>query len=141
MNRVAYGFLLILFLSLGSCRGLVDSIVRFAGSDLKTSVQLISAPEYNFGQVTTGATIPYTVVLKNVGTGELRLRSVLSDNAISATWDRRPIYPDSTAEIEFVYNTKGKLGIQEEEIRILTTEGEEPVKVKFKGFIVLFPMR
>jgi hypothetical protein len=71
----------------------------------------------------------------------LRLDDVSADSAIVSKWKGISVPADSTAKIEISYDTRGKLGDQDEDILIHTSASDDPIKVQIKGFVVLFPMR
>ena len=139
-GNVKYIFF-VLFLAFQSCQNINSKSIEIAKTNEKCNAQLLSGLKYNFGQITSGTVLPYTIKIRNGGKCKLMLKEVLSSSAITSTFQNEIVLPDSTARVLISYNTRGKLGDQQEEISILTSASDIPLKVKFNVFLVLFPMR
>lgn len=135
------GISTVLLLGLGSCQEIGRRTFRSDQEGAHSTARLLSASHYNFGQVTTGTLVSHVIIIKNVGEGDLRLDDVSADSAIVSKWKGISVPADSTAKIEISYDTRGKLGDQDEDILIHTSASDDPIKVQIKGFVVLFPMR
>ena len=74
---------------------------------------------HDFGKITQGEKVSYTFILENRGKNDLLINYVnASCGCTVAKWDEKPIPPKKTTNIEVVFNSEGKIGIQNKTVSI-----------------------
>ena len=74
---------------------------------------------HDFGKITQGEKVSYTFVLENKGKTDLVLSYVNTSCGCTATkWDQKPIPFGKTTAIEVVFNSAGKIGLQNKTITV-----------------------
>ena len=92
---------------------------KLATSD-STSVQIIDSL-YNFGKAVDGEKIAYNFKFKNTGTKPLVIISTRASCGCTVPEKpEQPISPGETGFIKVVFNSKGKVGINEKAITVIS---------------------
>lgn len=90
-----------------------------------------SEKSYNFGDITQGAKVEHVFEFENVGTEPLVLSDVRTTCGCTAPeWPREAIAPGATAKIKVVFNSAGKMGMQNKVITVMSNAVNNPERVK-----------
>jgi hypothetical protein len=90
--------------------------------------------EYNFGVVKEGDTVGHVFKITNTGQEPLIIyKSKGSCECIGAFSSGKTIGPDSTADIEVFFKTKGRKGPQTRTVSIITNTEPSEAILTFKG--------
>lgn len=82
--------------------------------------------EYDFGDITQGDVVEHVFNFENTGNQPLILSNVLTTCGCTAPdWSREPIAPGEESKITVKFNSRGKMGSQSKNIRIVSNIGEE----------------
>ena len=90
--------------------------------------------EYNFGKVKEGDTVGHVFRLKNIGKEPLIIyKSKGSCECIAAFSSNKNILPDSTADVQVFFKTKGRKGPQVRTVSIITNTDPAEAILTFKA--------
>ena len=74
---------------------------------------------HDFGKITQGEKVSYTFMLENRGKNDLMINDVIASCGCTvAKWDEKPISPHKTTNIDVIFNSEGKIGIQNKTVTI-----------------------
>ena len=99
---------------------LADGTVKLAAlaTTDSTSVQIIDSL-YNFGKAVEGEKISYNFRFKNIGTKPLIIiNTIASCGCTVPEKPEQPISPGETGFIKVIFNSKGKVGVNEKTISV-----------------------
>lgn len=86
---------------------------------------------YNFGDITQGDKVEYTFEFENVGNEPLILSDVRTTCGCTAPeWPKEPIAPGAKANLKVVFNSAGKMGMQNKVITVMSNAVNNPERVK-----------
>ena len=86
---------------------------------------------YDFGEITQGEKVEHIFEFENVGNEPLILSDVRTTCGCTAPeWPREPIAPGKTAKIKVVFNSAGKMGMQNKVITVMSNAVNNPERVK-----------
>lgn len=148
MNRVILPVFVLLF-ALGSCntkegnKEMTTDIVNnpvTANGDYSTE----SLPKFeftqkrhDFGVIIQGEKVSYTFKFKNVGGSDLILRSAKGSCGCTVPkWSREPLPPGEESEIEVIFNSSGRKGIQNKTITLLANTQPNKEVLTITGEVV-----
>ncbi len=126
-----------LVVSLISCNGKKDSGVpenainpdvmknpaSAGGSSDKTGIPVFQFEKetHDFGSITDGEKIQYAFKFKNVGTGDLVIRSVNGSCGCTVPeWPHEPVPPGGSGVINITFDSAGKHGMQNKSVTIIS---------------------
>ena len=90
--------------------------------------------EYNFGTVKEGAVVEYEFRFTNKGNEPLIISNVQSTCGCTVPeWPQEPIEKGKTGSIKVVFNSAGKVGLQNRPITIFSNAKSSPKIVHLKG--------
>lgn len=90
--------------------------------------------EYEFGEINQGDKVNHTFKFTNTGKKPLVLSNVTTTCGCTAPdWPKEPIAPGKEGEIKVVFNSAGKLGMQNKAITIYANTEEGIARVTLKG--------
>ena len=93
----------------------------------KTTTVKFENPQYDFGVISQGEVVLHTFKYKNTGNGSLVITDITTSCGCTATkWDKEPLRPNETAEIEVKFDSYGKMGTQSKSITIIANT--EPIE-------------
>lgn len=112
--------------------------IGFLGFAQETEEEPLVGPEilfvetsYDFGDITQGDKVEHIFAFENVGTAPLILSDVRTTCGCTAPeWPREPIAPGAAAAIKVVFNSVGKMGIQNKVITVMSNAVNNPARVK-----------
>lgn len=88
---------------------------------------VVAAPEYNFGKVDNAETVECDFVLKNGGTGMLKIENVRASCGCTTTaLPKNDIAPNEEVSLHAVLNLKGRQGPQTKAITVTSNDPETP---------------
>lgn len=86
---------------------------------------------YNFGDITQGEKVEHVFEFENTGNEPLILSDVRTTCGCTAPeWPREPIAPGKTAKVKVVFNSAGKMGMQNKVITVMSNAVNNPERVK-----------
>ncbi|MGI8893794.1 MAG: DUF1573 domain-containing protein [Bacteroidia bacterium] len=115
--------------------------VSFAQTDKKAAASSSEEPdfkfeveEYNFGTVKEGDKVEYEFRFTNAGNEPLIISNVQSTCGCTVPdWPKEPIQKGQTAGIKVIFNSAGKVGLQNRPITIFSNGKTSPKVVHLKG--------
>ena len=86
---------------------------------------------YDFGDITQGDRVEHTFEFENTGNEPLILSDVRTTCGCTAPeWPREPVIPGAKAKIRVVFNSTGKMGMQNKVITVMSNAVNNPARVK-----------
>jgi hypothetical protein len=77
--------------------------------------------KHDFGDITQGSTVENVFTFTNPGKKALVISNVITSCGCTApTWPKEPIPPKGKGEIKIVFNSTGKMGMQNKVITIIS---------------------
>jgi hypothetical protein len=90
--------------------------------------------EYNFGTVKQGDKVEYEFRFTNAGTEPLIISNVQSTCGCTVPdWPKEPIQKNETKSIKVIFNSAGKMGLQNRPITIFSNAKTSPKVIHLKG--------
>ena len=106
----------------------------------QTNVPKISVQpeEYNFGSIVQGDTVSHSFEIYNKGNAELRIVNVrASCGCTAATPAKTNLQPGDSTDLNVIFNSHGKMGMQNKIVYIKTNDPSNTVySVRFNGNVV-----
>ncbi|TAE35422.1 MAG: DUF1573 domain-containing protein [Sphingobacteriales bacterium] len=92
---------------------------------------------YDFGKITVGDKVSQSFKFKNTGTIPLIIsNAVASCGCTVPNWPKTPIKPSQSAQIDIVFNSAGKKGLQDKVITITANTLPNITKVHLIGEVM-----
>ena len=86
---------------------------------------------FDFGDIVQGDRVEHVFEFENSGNEALFLTDVRTTCGCTAPeWPREPVAPGTTASLKVVFNSAGKIGIQNKVITVLSNAVNNPARVK-----------
>lgn len=90
-----------------------------------------SEKSFDFGEITQGEKVEHVFEFENIGTEALILSDVRTTCGCTAPeWPREPVAPGEKAKIKVVFNSAGKMGMQNKVITVMSNAVNNPARVK-----------
>lgn len=90
-----------------------------------------SEKSFDFGDIKQGQKVEHVFAFENVGNEPLILSDVRTTCGCTAPeWPREPIAPGAKASIKVVFNSAGKMGMQNKVITVMSNAVNNPERVK-----------
>ena len=118
-------FLIVLFF-IASCNARVAKNTDDNLNDtvsVKESKAIITFDEkyHDMGKIASGEIISYAFKFSNTGKGNLIIKKVnTSCGCTISKWSKKPLHPGDTGEIEVIFDSSGRYGIQNKAISVLS---------------------
>ena len=147
MKKMHYFLILMLAVLLAACEGnkeqkLDTDVVRNTKSgdflERRTNGPMITfdKTEHNFGKVIAGEMVKYNFKFTNTGKEDLVLSNVSSSCGCTVpSYTTDPIKPGERGDIEVVFNTQGRKGIQNKTITVLSNATTNKTLLKIKATV------
>jgi hypothetical protein len=93
------------------------------GKNDKTKVPVLQfdSDTHDFGRITEGEKIEYAFKFKNVGTGDLLIRSANGSCGCTVPeWPHEPVPPGESGVINITFNSSGKHGMQHKTVTLIS---------------------
>jgi len=119
---------------------LVSNPISASGSESSNQQAVISfeRTEYDFGKIIQGEKVFYSYTFSNDGDAPLIVSSVgASCGCTVPKWSRDPIGEGETGEIEVVFDSDGKKGVQAKDITVITNAVPNTVVLRLSGEVVV----
>lgn len=115
----------------GKITGLADS--------LKGTPKIVfNKDAHDFGTIVQGEVVTYTFLYRNEGKGGLVLTSASSSCGCTVpNYSKEPLLPGDQGKLEVVFNSKGKMGVQNKTVAIRTNG--VPVRKILKIHVEVIP--
>ena len=92
-----------------------------------------SETSFDFGEITQGDKVTHIFEFENTGNEALVLSNVQTTCGCTAPeWPREPIAPGKSGSIKVVFNSTGKIGMQNKVITIMSNAVNSPARVKIE---------
>lgn len=94
-----------------------------SGSSDKTKIPVFQFEEetHDFGTITEGEKVQYAFRFKNVGTGDLVIRSANGSCGCTVPeWPHEPVPPGGSGVINITFNSEGKNGMQHKTVTLIS---------------------
>ena len=86
---------------------------------------------FEFGDITQGEKVEHIFMFENIGTEPLILSDVRTTCGCTAPeWPREPIAPGAKAKLKVVFNSTGKMGLQNKVITVMSNAVNNPERIK-----------
>jgi hypothetical protein len=96
----------------------------------KVPVLALDTNNFNFGKVKAGEIVKGSFIIKNIGKDKLFIRKITSSHEnLTFSLNNNQIKKNGTAEINFVYDTKGKPSRQHKTLAVITNDPKNSVIV------------
>lgn len=93
---------------------------------------------YDFGVVVQGEKVSYVYKFTNEGGADLIVTNVKASCGCTVPrWDKEPIKPGGTGEIEMVFDSSGKKGVQHKTMTVLANTQPNTIKLGFTAEVVV----
>jgi hypothetical protein len=93
--------------------------------------------EHSFGKVAEGEKISYVFTFENKGTSDIVISSVTpSCGCTVPKFDKKPVPPGATGNIEVVFDTSGRSGMQTKTVTVKSNAKTPVVLVKFTAEVI-----
>lgn len=90
-----------------------------------------SEKSFDFGEITQGEKVEHVFEFENIGNEPLILSDVRTTCGCTAPeWPREPIAPGKKARLKVVFNSAGKMGMQNKVITVMSNAVNNPERVK-----------
>lgn len=90
-----------------------------------------SETSFDFGDITQGDKVEHVFEFENTGNEPLILTDVRTTCGCTAPeWPREPVIPGVKAQVKVIFNSTGKIGIQNKVITIMSNAVNNPARVK-----------
>jgi hypothetical protein len=140
MKKIALLSLVVISLMLSNCGNAVKKSVPNSGSEsVDTGNVKISFREYehNFGKVTEGEKVGYVFTFENQGTASLVIASATASCGCTVTkYNSKPIQPGEQGDLEVIFNTSGRNGIQTKTVTVKSNASTPVVLLKITAEVV-----
>ena len=86
---------------------------------------------FNFGDISQGDRVEHVFELENIGNEPLIVSDVRTTCGCTAPeWPREPVPPGQKASLRVVFNSAGKMGMQNKVITVMSNAVNGPARVK-----------
>jgi hypothetical protein len=145
MKNVFYLLTIIISFSLLSCGNgkndkLDTDVVKspksgdYPNRDFKAPRIVFDKTEHNFGSVIEGELVKYTFRFTNEGHKDLILSKVSSTCGCTVPdYSNKPIKPGERGQIDVVFNSSGRKGVQKKTITVLSNATPNKTQLKIKA--------
>jgi hypothetical protein len=139
MKRIIYIFLAILSIIYSGCRS--NNRGNANSSELSdssgTSEIVFREYEHDFGKVAEGEKVSYVFSFENKGTGNLIVKNAITSCGCTVPkYDTKPIPPGGSGNLEVVFDTFEKNGMQSKTISVRSNASKPVVLLKITAEVV-----
>ena len=140
MKKIALLSLVVISLMLSSCgNGVKKSVPDSGPKSADTGTVKISFREYehHFGKVSKGEKVGYVFTFENQGTANLVIASATTSCGCTVPkYDTKPIPPGGKGNLEVVFDTSGRSGIQTKTVTVKSNASTPMVLLKITAEVV-----
>lgn len=92
---------------------------------------VFSEKSFDFGEIRQGDRVEHTFEFENTGNEPLILSDVRTTCGCTAPeWPREPVAPGEKASVKVLFNSTGKIGVQNKVITVMSNAVNSPARVK-----------
>jgi hypothetical protein len=140
LNRIIVLSIMTITFLLSQCGNAVKkegSGLSLSGRDTGTVKIVFREYEHNFGKVTEGEKVACVFNFENQGTTDLVIASATTSCGCTVPdFERKPIAPGKTGNLEVVFNTSGRNGIQTKTITVKSNAITPVVLLRIRAEVV-----
>jgi hypothetical protein len=138
VNRIIVSSLVIITVLLCECgNARKKDGSGLSGSDTGTVKIVFREYEHNFGKVSEGEKVAYVFNFENQGTSDLVIASATTSCGCTVPqYDSKPIAPGKTGNLEVVFDTSGRNGMQTKTITVKSNAKTPVVLLKITAEVV-----
>ncbi|MEM1135981.1 MAG: DUF1573 domain-containing protein [Bacteroidota bacterium] len=97
----------------------------------------LSESFFDFGEIEQGDKVEHIFQLENTGTAPLIISNILTTCGCTATnWTSEPILPKRTGEVKIAFDSRGRSGIQNKIITIISNAVTPQHKIKITANVL-----
>ena len=105
--------------------------------DLPVTTIEFDSEKYDFGKVKEGQLVNHTFVFKNSGNNPLTIKNVIATCGCTIPkFTKSPILPGGVGEVAVEFNSKGRSGLINKKVLVLSNTPEEMIALNFTAEIV-----
>jgi len=105
--------------------------------DTGKAVIAFTQNEHDFGKVTEGEKVACIFTFRNTGTASLFITSAITSCGCTVPeYDTKPIPPDASGQLEVVFDTSGREGIQTKTITVRSNAANPVVLLQIKAEVL-----
>ena len=137
------GLLIIFFLTIlilircGNSSGRISGSTSGNSSDTGTAVIIFKVYEHDFGKVVEGEKAGFIFTFKNTGSSDLIITSAITSCGCTVPkYNTNPISPGGSGNIEVVFDTSGRNGVQTKSITIKSNAKIPEVLLKITAEVI-----
>jgi hypothetical protein len=139
MKRILYIFIAIFPIIFSGCRGNNSGSVNSSKQTDSSGVAEIVFREYehDFGKVKEGEKVAYVFSFENKGTGNLVVTNAITTCGCTVPkYDNKPIAPGGIGNLEVIFDTYEKNGMQSKTISVRSNASKPVVILKITAEVV-----
>jgi hypothetical protein len=138
MKRILFIFLAIILFIFSGCRGNNGAVNALQQSDSSGVAEIVfSEYEHDFGKVEEGEKVAYTFSFENKGKGNLVVKNAITSCGCTVPkYDTRPIPPGGKGNLEVVFDTYEKSGMQSKTISVRSNASKPVVLLKITAEVI-----
>jgi hypothetical protein len=138
MNRIILLSLVIITLFLSQCGNALKKNTSGLSAGDTGSVKIVFREyEHHFGKVSQGEKVGYVFKFENQGTSNLVIASATTSCGCTVPeYDSRPIPPGGTGNLEVVFDTSGRNGMQTKTITVKSNAKPPVVLLKITAEVI-----
>jgi hypothetical protein len=141
MKKIALLSLVVISLMLSNCGDASKKSVPYSGlesADTGTVKIFFREYEHHFGKISEGEKVGYVFTFENQGTANLVIASATTSCGCTVPkYDTKPIPPGGNGNIEVVFDTSGRNGIQTKTITVKSNASTPVVLLKITAEVVV----
>jgi Protein of unknown function (DUF1573) len=138
MKKILFILAAVLSLLVTRCGNTNNKGTAGSAGESQENVKIVfSEYEHDFGKVAEGEKVGFIFVFENKGTADLVISSATSSCGCTVPkFDKKPIPPGKTGELEVVFDTSGRNGIQTKTIAVRSNASKPVVLLKITAEVV-----
>jgi hypothetical protein len=137
MKNILLLSLVMISLLLSQCGNATKRNATIASGDTGIAKIVFREYEHNFGKLSEGEKVSYVFKFDNGGTANLVITSALTTCGCTVPeYDTKPISPGGTGNMEVVFDTSGKNGMQTKTITVKSNASTPVVLLKITAEVV-----
>ena len=115
---------------------LVTNPVTASGEKTKSDLPVMTFDndEHDFGLIVEGEKVEHTFKFTNTGGSDLIISNVSATCGCTIpSWSREPVKPGGKGSIDVVFNSSGRPGVNNKEVKVLTNAQPNTIKLTFRA--------
>lgn len=138
MKTVSFFVFIILIACTPHAEKQASSGITSAGKDVSAPFMYFKEDKFDAGTINQGVKVHHTFLLENKGKTDLILESVTASCGCTiAKWNKKPIAPGKSAEIEVIFNSDNKIGSQHKNITVKSNAVPDTKVLSLKCEVVI----